>query len=565
MRTNLPNPQSDQPELIPARMLNAYAYCPRLCYLEWVQGELADSAETLEGRVMHRRVDTASGDLDLPAQPCGDGDSESIHARSVTLSDDLLGVIARLDLVEADGVRATPVEYKRGTVPDVPGHSYEPERIQICVQGLLLRSNGFECDVGELYYVGSKRRVTVPLDDDLVKRTTELLDSLRGMATARKIPPPLEDSPKCPRCSLVGICLPDEVTYLNGANSVVRPDDIRRLVPARDDALPVYVTTQGSVVGKSGEVLKIRKGREELAETRLIDVSSLSVFGNIQITPAALRELQDRSIPICHFSYGGWFRGVTWGMGHKNVELRIAQYRVASEAENAVLIARDLVAAKLHNSRVLLRRNHPAAPTSALDELSRLIRRARSTGSLDILLGIEGAGARVYFSKFNDMLNTGEPTFEFQNRNRRPPRDPVNAVLSFLYGMLVRQTVVSAIGVGLDPFLGFYHQPRYGRPALALDLAEEFRPLLADSTVLRLFNNRELKQDDFISRSGAVSLTPQGRKSVIKAFERRLDTLITHPIFGYSISYRRVLEVQARLLGRHVLGELPQYPAFTTR
>ena len=143
--------------------------------------------------------------------------------------------------------------------------------------------------------------------------------------------------------------------------------------------------------------------------------------------------------------------------------------------------------------------------------------------------------------------------------------DPVNAVLSFLYSMLIKQALVSAFAVGFDPYMGFYHQPKYGKPALALDLAEEFRPIVADSTVLTLFNNSELKSADFIRRSGAVSLTQQGRKAVIRAFERRLDGLITHPLFGYSISYRRIMEVQARLLGRHVLGELKRYPAFTTR
>ena len=131
--------------------------------------------------------------------------------------------------------------------------------------------------------------------------------------------------------------------------------------------------------------------------------------------------------------------------------------------------------------------------------------------------------------------------------------------------MLIKQALVSAIAVGFDPYLGFYHQPKYGKPALALDLAEEFRSILADSAALTLFNNSELAAGDFVRRSGAVALTDTGRRTVIRAFERRLDTLIKHPLFGYSISYRRIMEVQARLLGRHILGELPRYPAFRTR
>lgn len=141
----------------------------------------------------------------------------------------------------------------------------------------------------------------------------------------------------------------------------------------------------------------------------------------------------------------------------------------------------------------------------------------------------------------------------------------MNAVLSFLYSMLMRQCFVAALTVGFDPYMGFYHQPKYGRPALALDLAEEFRSIAADSAALTLFNNGELRETDFIRRSGAVSLTDTGRKTTIRAFERRMNTLVTHPLFGYSISYRRILEVQARLLGRHLLGELKKYSAFTTR
>ena len=195
----------------------------------------------------------------------------------------------------------------------------------------------------------------------------------------------------------------------------------------------------------------------------------------------------------------------------------------------------------------------------------RLSRNARKADSLQTLLGIEGAGASVYFSNFGEMIRSEETAFDFRTRNRRPPKDPVNAVLSFLYSMLIKQALVSAIAVGFDPYMGFYHQPKYGKPALALDLAEEFRPIVADSAALTLFNNSELAPGDFVRRSGSVALTDTGRKAVIRAFERRLDTLITHPLFGYSISYRRIMEVQARLLGRHVLGELPKYPAFTTR
>ena len=560
------------PELVPARMLNEYTYCPRLCYMEWVQGEFAHSADTLDGRFQHRRVDRPAGDLPVRepnGEPPGpeeeDAQPEKIHARSVMLSDEALGAIARIDLVEAEGKQATPVDYKRGTVPDIPGHVYDPERVQLCLQGLLLRANGYACEEGVIYYVGSKRRVHVRFDDMLVNQTLDLLRRVREMAGGGEIPPPLEDSPKCPRCSLVGICLPDEVSFLKGSRYVVRPDDVRRLMPARDDALPMYVQVQGGMVGKSGDTLTVRVKGKIVAKTRLLDVSSVSIFGNAQVTAQATRELLERGIPICHFTYGGWLKGMTWGMGHKNVELRMNQFRAAGEPRASLAIAKEMMTAKLRNSRVMLRRNCPGLPAGALEEIQRLTAMVEAADSIGTLLGIEGAAARVYFANFDGMIKSGVSAFDFRTRNRRPPKDPVNAVLSFLYSMLMRQAMVSAAAVGFDPYMGFYHQPRYGRPALALDLAEEFRPLIADSAALTLFNNAELKEKDFIRRGGAVSLTQAGRKAVIGAFERRMDTLITHSLFKYSVSYRRIMEVQARLLGRHLLGELKRYPGFTTR
>ena len=228
--TRIAQPEPAQTELIPARMLNEFAYCPRLCYLEWVQGEFAHSEDTLDGRFQHRRVDRPSGNL----PDADDADDTVIHARSVLLSDEGLGAIARIDLVEAQGRRATPVDYKRGAVPNVPEGAYEPERVQLCVQGLLLRAHGYECEEGILYFVASKRRVRVPFDDRLVERTRELMRGAHAMSAQSEIPPPLEDSPKCPRCSLVGICLPDEVAFLKGSAYVIKPDDVRRLMPARE-------------------------------------------------------------------------------------------------------------------------------------------------------------------------------------------------------------------------------------------------------------------------------------------------------------------------------------------
>jgi CRISPR-associated endonuclease Cas1 len=206
-----------------------------------------------------------------------------------------------------------------------------------------------------------------------------------------------------------------------------------------------------------------------------------------------------------------------------------------------------------------------------LGGLRRAARATNEATSFSELLGVEGNGAALYFASFGAMLLGGNghggelPRFEFENRNRRPATDPVNAMLSFAYAMLVRELTATLSAVGFDPYRGFYHQPRYGRPALALDMMEPFRPILADSVVITAINNGEVKPGDFIRGGQACALSPSGRKKMIAAFERRLAQEITHPVFGYRLNYHRLLEVQARLLGRHLMGEIPELPAVEPR
>lgn len=546
------------PDLVPARMVNEFCYCPRLFHLEWVHAQFADNLDTVDGRWQHRAVDEPGGAVPRPSE------GEVRVARSVQLSSERLGLVAKIDLLEGVGDgEVVPVDTKRGVPPDIPERAWEPERVQLCIQGLLLREQGWTCDRGVLWFVGARTRVTVPFDDALVERTLALVDDLRATATSAEPPPPLVDSPKCPRCSLVGICLPDEVNAL-ATRSVAPP---RRLVPRDDSPQPLYVTDQGASLGKDKGRIEVKRQGEKLASVRLLDVSQVNLYGNVQVSNQLLRELFAREVPVCWFSYGGWFSGIGTGLPGRNVELRRRQVIVA--AQGGLDIARRVVAGKIQNSRTLLRRNSDVKPLVVLDQLRGLIDQAREVSSVGSLLGIEGAAARLYFGSFAGMLREdkrlpGEP-FTFEGRKRRPPPDAVNCLLGYVYGLLVKELTIVALGVGFDPYLGFYHRPRFGRPALALDLAEEFRPLLAESVVINLVNNGEVGSGDFVVRAGGVALTASGRKAVLAAYERRLSTTIRHPTFGYKISYRRVLEVQVRLLGALLLGEVPEYVAFTTR
>lgn len=331
---------NDTPDLLPVRMLNEYAFCPRLFHLMHVDGRWDDNFYTDQGRSVHRRTDAADDPLPPPVEG---GDEPPAVARSVSLGSEALGLAGKLDLVETEGNLAVPVETKRGAVPDNPLQSYEPERVQLMAQGLLLREHGFRCFEGMLYFAASRRRVHIVFDEALEARTRLLLAEARAAACRADPPPPLTDSPKCGGCSLAGICLPDETRLL--AAPPAQPGDIRRL----------------------------------------------------------------------------------------------------------------------------------------------------------------------------------------------------------------------------DPHWGFLHRPRHGRPALALDLMEEFRPLIVDSAVLSAVNTGMVAPGDFVTGAGGCAMKDAARKALIRAYEMRLDQMVTHPVFDYRCSWRAVIRVQARLLAKTLRGDVPAYTGITTR
>jgi CRISPR-associated protein Cas1 len=330
------------------------------------------------------------------------------------------------------------------------------------------------------------------------------------------------------------------------------------------------------MVGVSSEVLKVKEKTKLLQEVRIKELNQVNLFGSVQVSTQAVQALLRAEVPLVYFSFGGWFHGMTQPVGLKNIMWRREQFRCADRPAFCLHLARQLVIGKLRNQRTLLMRNHIEPPKDAIQFLKSIQLDAQRADSLATLLGVEGIGARVYFQHFSGMVKSDAQAhrsdegqswldFDFDGRNRRPPRDPVNALLSLGYSLLSKDLTIAAAACGLDPFLGFYHQPRHGRPALALDLMEPFRPLIVDSAVLSAINQRMLEPSDFVCAGDAVALTPSGRKAFFRAYEQRMDQLVTHPLFGYRVSYRRLLEIQTRLLARVFLGELREYPVFVTR
>src|ERR1700674_1588025 len=617
------NPPSAIPaEPLPARMLNEFVYCPRLYYYEFVEGVFVHNADTMRGAAIHTRVDSGSGAM----PPAGGEKSESripksemeesevIHSRSVSLGSERLGVTAKIDLVEVRAAQiddasnepdlfskaeVCPVDYKAGAPRESEGGKelWDADKMQLGLQCLLLRDNGYSCNEGIIYYRATKQRVRLVITPEVEAWVLQRIREARECA-AGPIPPPLVDSPKCPRCSLVTVCLPDETRMLSHRAAMGEADQSlltarqtpaggpRRLIAARDDTRALYLNTPGLFVGRSGEVLQVKEKKELVQEVRINDLSHVALFGNIQISTAAVQALCEADVPVTYFSMGGSFYGFTRGHSLKNVFTRVEQFRLARDPAVRLWLARSFVIGKIRNQRTMLMRNHLEPPPAILAKLKNSARTVLAAQSIEELLGIEGAAAAFYFGQFNGMIKVedelavGEPSmtaspartnqqlrfnFDFAGRKRRPPTDPVNALLSLAYSLLAKDCPIAALAVGFDPYVGFYHQPRFGRPALALDMMEEFRPLIAESCVLTAINNRMITEKDFVRAGRAVNLSAAGRKQFFVAYEARMNHLVTHPIFDYKVTYRRALELQFRILARYLTGEIDEYVPFMTR
>lgn len=331
----------------------------------------------------------------------------------------------------------------------------------------------------------------------------------------------------------------------------------------------LYVQTQGVYLRLEGDTLRIQHEDLTLRNVPLHHLGGLALFGNVLISPFLLHRCAQDGLEVSWFSESGYFQGRLAGPVSGNVLLRLAQYRALDNPSTRLYLAQQSVEGKLKNSRLVIQRalrerGETEALLQALLEHEAALRALPQARSVDEVRGLEGNAASTYFAAFGDLLLSGE--FTFDGRNKRPPRDPVNAVLGFVYALLVSQCTAALEGVGLDPQAGFLHALRPGRNALALDLVEEFRAWWADRLVLALFNRKQLSHEHFEHRpGGAVMLNEEGRKAVIVAFQsRRLET-IQHPLFKEPVPVGLLPHIQARLLARFLRGDLPQYLPFVGR
>jgi CRISPR-associated protein Cas1 len=336
----------------------------------------------------------------------------------------------------------------------------------------------------------------------------------------------------------------------------------------------LYVMTESSYLHLDHDTIRVEVEHATKLRVPLLQLSAVVTFGDVMLSPSLIARCADDGREVTLLDRNGRFQARIVGRTTGNVLLRRDQHTALDDPERTLAIAKHIVAGKLQNERQVLLRGAREAATPgdeaelrpASVSLGQHIRSLPGCADLEELRGIEGSAARAYFGVFDRLIRVDRETFRMTERNRRPPLDPTNALLSFVYTLLVSDCVAALEGVGLDPQVGFLHALRPGRPALALDLVEELRSAVADRLALSLLNRRQLAPADFEARpGGAVSLTDSGRKTVVVAYQERKKEEVPHPVLGRKVPLGLVPHLQARLLARHLRGDLAYYPPFLIR
>ena len=443
--------------------------------------------------------------------------------------------------------------------------AWPTDRIQVGLQAILLESAGYAVPEAVIYYAGEKLRLRIIVDDALKAEALLTLEKAKQCAEGSR-PLPLVNDSRCPRCSLQPICLPDEVNHQR-AQSPTDELTPRKIWPPRDDGIHVVAQQEGVKVGVRGMELRVTDKNGSAVKTiPLANLESLSLLGSVQITTQAIRALADMNTPIAFLSPAGRLVAMIDPLDSVSAEVRRSQIRKLDRTDVCLELARALVAAKIVNQRTLLLRNHSSLPAGVAADLAKEAKNAAQADSVDAVRGHEGQAAAIYFGHFSGMFK-GPLSVEFDanGRKRRPPPDPINSCLSLAYSMLTHECVAALRLARLEPSIGGFHVSKPGRPALALDLMEPFRPLIADSVAITCFNRGELTEGHFLRTASGCSLTDSGRRGFFNALGRRMDTEVTHPVFEYRLSYRRMIVLHARMIAAWFTGDIPSLAFLTTR
>lgn len=516
--------------------LHALTYCERLFYLEEVEGLLVADEAVHDGRRLHEGL--AGGEL-----------------ASYVLEAPALGLRGKVDAVRERGAALIPIEVKKGRSRG--DAAWESDQIQVGAYALLLEeTQGVTITEGRVRYLESGKTIRVPIDEALRARVRATIELARLLRKKTSRPPVTEDERRCPKCSLRGVCLPEEERLARDAE---RP--VLQLFPPHLDRTIVHVLEPGAQVGIRGERLTVRVPTDQPEQSYPIhQVESVVVHGAAQVSTQALRRCAEEEIAV-HWVTGSGFVFGSMQPASQSAQRHIRQFEALREEAERLRLSRLLVLAKVSAQYQFLQRSLRGDERPEGQELLARARRGtqqvETAQTVEELLGIEGSSAAAYFAGLDLCLKDDlDPRLRYVRRSRRPAADRFNAALNYLYGMLYRQVEASIVAVGLHTGFGFYHRPRSSAPPLVLDLMELFRVQMVDMPLVAALNRKTFHADrDFVEIGSHVSLSDEGKDRAIELFEERKHVEWRHPVVGYSLSYARTVELEVRLLEKELGGE----------
>ncbi|EKR07980.1 CRISPR-associated protein Cas4 / CRISPR-associated protein Cas1 multi-domain protein [Leptospira kirschneri serovar Valbuzzi str. 200702274] len=534
---------------IRAMGIHSLLYCERLFYLEEVEGVLIADDRVFAGRTLHE---------ELEPNEESSGRIESFHYTSETL--EISGKVDRIQKRDGDWI---PYEHKRGRAKigkDGP-EAWESDQCQVAVYALLLEeASGRTISEGKIRYHGSKDLVRIEINEELRSKALKAIDRAKELSGSTERPPIAENENLCKNCSLAPVCLPEETR-------IITEDEYEpvRLFPEKREKATIHVFGHDSRIKKSANVLLVEKASEtgEKSKSEKIpiqEIESVNIHGNCQISSQMIKFLASEEIPVHWFSGGGNYIGGI-NINPSGVQRRIRQFKALTVDTNRLSLAKKLVFAKCESQlRYLLRstrgNNEIRNKTEGyLETIRSGLKNIELADSASQLLGIEGSSARAYFSALPTLIKNSDSSLVPNGRSKRPPKDPFNAALSFLYSLLYKSVRQAIISVGLDPSFGFYHTPRSSAEPLVLDLMELFRVSVCDIPLVGSINRKSWIDEDFEISKNKVWLSESGRKKATQLYETRLDDTWKHPVVNYSLSYYRMIELETRLLEKEWNGE----------
>lgn len=522
--------------------LHALGYCERLFYLEEVEEIRVADDRVYDGRTLH------------------EGLGEDGELVKLQLESGGLGIRGKVDAIRRRDGRLIPYEHKKGRACDSDDGplAWVSDRLQIGAYALLVEeATGESVPEGRIHYHASKTTVRVPIDEDIRVEVRGAIARARELISNVQRPPVTTNERLCTRCSLAPVCLPEEARATSD-----RERPTVRLFPPDDERRPFHVIGHGGRIGRSGDELLVTPREGAPTREPVNEIRSVNVHGNTSISAQALQLCADHGVVVHWFSGGGFYTG-SFCRDDAAVQRRIRQFEALRDPATRLSLAKTLVGARAEGQLKFILRATRGSERSetgtekAAEGIRNILRAIPAAPDETVLLGLEGRAAAFYFGVVPELIGPGiDDEMRPRDRNRRPPTDPFNAMLSFGYGLLLREVTQAIRAVGLDGAFGFYHRPRSSAPPLALDIMELFRVAIVDIAVVGAVNRRQFDpRADFVKAGRQVWLNDQGRRKAIELIERRFGDEWRHPVLKYSLSYRRQIELEVRLLEKEWSGE----------